>query len=185
MVLSPGSFTQSFFGVSGSLDLRGTSGETYFNGVRRLDNPGNYTTPIAAADRVDIVRGPASVIYGPSKIGGYMNFIPKSARADTGQFLSRPTGGLSFTGGSWSKAMFTAEVGGPGRLGGRTSATTCSAKWRIPQLLQQHRHGQRDCAVGVQYGPNGPRPHRLRRHVPRLQEQPGGGLEPFDPSVSR
>ena len=120
VVLSPGSFTQSFFGVSGSLDLRGTSGETYFNGVRRLDNPGNYTTPIAAADRVDIVRGPASVIYGPSKIGGYMNFIPKSARADTGQFLSRPTGGLSFTGGSWSKAMFTAEVGGPGRLGDRT-----------------------------------------------------------------
>ncbi|MCY3792819.1 MAG: Plug domain-containing protein, partial [Gammaproteobacteria bacterium] len=69
VVLSPGSFTQSFFGVSGSLDLRGTSGENYFNGVRRLDNPGNYATPIGAADRVDIVRGPASVIYGPSKIG--------------------------------------------------------------------------------------------------------------------
>lgn len=120
VVLSPGSFTQSFFGVSGSLDLRGTSGETYFNGIRRLDNPGNYITPIAAADRVDIVRGPASVIYGPSKIGGYMNFIPKSARADTGQFLSRPTGAVSFTGGSWSKALFTAEVGGPGRLGERS-----------------------------------------------------------------
>ena len=120
VVLSPGSFTQSFFGVSGSLDLRGTSGETYFNGIRRLDNPGNYITPIAAADRVDIVRGPASVIYGPSKIGGYMNFIPKSARADTGQFLSRPTGALSFTGGSWNKALFTAELGGPGRLGERS-----------------------------------------------------------------
>ena len=119
VALSAGSFTQSFFGVSGSLDLRGTSGETYFNGIRRLDNPGNYTTPIAAADRVDIVRGPASVIYGPSKIGGYMNFIPKSARADTGQFLSRPVGAVSFTGGSWSKALFTAEVGGPGRLGAR------------------------------------------------------------------
>ncbi len=120
VVLSPGSFTQSFFGVSGSLELRGTSGETYFNGIRRLDNPGNYTTPIAAADRVDIVRGPASVIYGPSKIGGYMNFIPKSARADTGQFLSRPAGAVSFTGGSWSKSVLTAEVGGPGRLGGQS-----------------------------------------------------------------
>ena len=120
VVLSPGSFTQSFFGVSGSLDLRGTSGETYFNGIRRLDNPGNYNTPIAAADRVDIVRGPASVIYGPSKIGGYMNFIPKSARADTGQFLSRPTGAVSLTGGSWRKAIFTAEVGGPGQLGDRS-----------------------------------------------------------------
>ena len=44
VMLSASSFTQSFFGVSGSLDLRGTSGENYFNGIRRLDNPGNYAT---------------------------------------------------------------------------------------------------------------------------------------------
>ena len=116
VMLSPASFTQSFFGVSGSLDLRGTSGENYFNGVRRLDNPGNYATPIGAADRVLIVRGSASVIYGPSKIRGYMNFVPKSARADTGQFLRRPTGEFSVTTGSWDKAVVAAEVGGPGKL---------------------------------------------------------------------
>ena len=46
VTLAPGSFTQSFFGVAGSLDVRGTPGETYFRGVRRLDNPGNYPTPI-------------------------------------------------------------------------------------------------------------------------------------------
>ena len=120
VVLSPGSFTQSFFGVSGSLDLRGTSGENYFNGIRRLDNPGNYTMPIGAADRVDIVRGPASVIYGPSKIGGYMNFVPKSARAETGQYLAQPTGELSAVVGSWDKSVLTGEVGGPGRLGDRS-----------------------------------------------------------------
>ncbi len=119
VVLSPGSFTQSFFGVAGSLDLRGTSGENYFNGVRRLDNPGNYATPISAADRVDIVRGPASVISGPSKIGGYMNFIPKSARAEEDRYLASPTGALSFTGGSWSKSILSAEVGGPGGFADR------------------------------------------------------------------
>ena len=26
--------------------MRGTPGETYFRGVKRLDNPGNYPTPI-------------------------------------------------------------------------------------------------------------------------------------------
>ena len=41
ILVSPGSFTQSFFGVAGGLDVRGTPGETYFRGVRRLDNPGN------------------------------------------------------------------------------------------------------------------------------------------------
>ena len=41
VAVAPGSFTQSFFGVAGGLDVRGTPGETYFRGVRRLDNPGN------------------------------------------------------------------------------------------------------------------------------------------------
>jgi iron complex outermembrane receptor protein len=56
----------------------------------RLENPGNYPTPIAAADRIDIVRGPASPIYGPSKTGGYMNFVPKTARAANGTYAPDP-----------------------------------------------------------------------------------------------
>ena len=91
VVLAPGTFTQSFFGVAGSLDVRGTPGETYFRGIRRLDNPGNIPTPIAAADRVDIVRGPASPITGPSKIGGFLNFSPKSGRADSCLLYTSPS----------------------------------------------------------------------------------------------
>ncbi|MFZ9129292.1 MAG: TonB-dependent receptor plug domain-containing protein, partial [Pseudomonadales bacterium] len=120
VVLAPGTFTQSFFGVAGSLDVRGTAGETYFRGVRRLDNPGNYPTPIGASDRVDIVRGPASPIYGPSKIGGYLNFNPKSARIEeTGSYIEERVGAISYTGGSWDKSVMTAEVGGPAELGGK------------------------------------------------------------------
>jgi len=119
VTLAPGTFTQSFFGVAGGLDVRGTPGETYFRGVRRLDNPGNYPTPIGASDRIDVVRGPATPIYGPSKIGGYLNFVPKSARADTGQYLDEPEGAISYTLGSWDKNVLTGEVGGPGSLGNR------------------------------------------------------------------
>jgi iron complex outermembrane receptor protein len=113
VAFAPGTFTQSFFGVAGSLDVRGTPGETYFRGVRRLDNPGNYPTPIGASDRIDIVRGPASPIFGPAKIGGYLNFNPKSSRADGGQYLTEHEGGISYTTGSWDKEVFSAEVGGP------------------------------------------------------------------------
>lgn len=113
VAFAPGTFTQSFFGVAGSLDVRGTAGETYFRGVKRLDNPGNYPTPIGASDRIDIVRGPASPIYGPAKIGGYLNFNPKSARADGGQYLTESEGAISYTTGSWDKNVMTAEVGGP------------------------------------------------------------------------
>ena len=120
IVLAPGTFTQSFFGVAGGLDIRGTPGEVYFRGVRRLDNPGNYPTPIGASDRIDIVRGPASPIYGPAKMGGYMNFNPKSARIEeTGQFIDEPTGAMSYTFGDWDKSVLTAEVGGPGQIGGQ------------------------------------------------------------------
>ena len=120
VVLAPGSFTQSFFGVAGGLDIRGTPGETYFRGMRRLDNPGNYPTPIGASDRIDVIRGPASPIYGPSKIGGYLNFNPKSARIEeTGAFLDETSGAVSFSTGSWDKSALAAEAGGPGRIGSR------------------------------------------------------------------
>ena len=120
IALAPGSFTQSFFGVAGSLDIRGTPGETYFRGVRRLDNPGNYPTPIGASDRVDIVRGPASPIHGPAKIGGYLNFKPKSARIEeTGQFIEDRTGAIGLDFGSWDKRILSGEAGGPGQLGGQ------------------------------------------------------------------
>ena len=119
VAFTPGTFTQSFFGVAGSLDVRGTPGETYFRGVRRLDNPGNYPTPIGASSRVDIVRGPASPIYGPAKIGGYLNFNPKSAKVGRGAYLDAPTGAMSYTAGSWDKSVLTAEVGGPSELAGK------------------------------------------------------------------
>ena len=119
IALVPGSFTQSFFGVVGSLDIRGTSGETYFRGIRRLDNPGNYPTPIGASKRVDIVRGPASPIHGPAKISGYLNFNPKSARIEeTGEFIDDTTGAVALDVGSWQRSVVSGEVGGPGRLGG-------------------------------------------------------------------
>ena len=113
---APGTFTNSFFGVGGALDIRGTPGEVYFRGIRRLDNAGNYPTPIGASDRIDIVRGPASPIYGPSKTGGYMNFVPKSARVN-GTLMSSPEGEVSYTTGSWDKAVMTAQIRGPAKIG--------------------------------------------------------------------
>ena len=95
------------------MDIRGTPGETYFRGIRRLDNPGNYPTPIGASDRIDIVRGPASPIYGPAKIGGYLNFNPKSARIEhSGELVDENTGAVSLVVGSWDKLIVTGEVGG-------------------------------------------------------------------------
>jgi iron complex outermembrane recepter protein len=121
VALTPGSFTTSFFGTAGSLDIRGTAGENYFRGIREIDNPGNYPTAIGASDQIDIVRGPASPVDGPSKVGGYMNFIPKSARADSGEYLPEDKGEIGVTTGSWDERTIHAELGGPSSLFGEKS----------------------------------------------------------------
>lgn len=117
--ISPGTFTTSFYGIAGQIDVRGTPGETYFRGMKRIENPGNYPTPIAASDRIDIVRGPPSPIYGAGKVGGYLDFQPKSSRAETGRYLDEEAGVLTATYGSWDKKITTAEVGGSGLLMGK------------------------------------------------------------------
>jgi len=118
----PSSYTTSSFGIAGSLDLRGTSGENYFRGMKRIENGGVYPTPIGATDRIDVVRGPPSPIFGPGKIGGYLNFIPKSSRASTGKYLEKDVGKMSVTIGSWSKRQATLEQGGSlGFLGDRNA----------------------------------------------------------------
>ena len=163
IALAPGSFTQSFFGVAGTLDIRGTTGETYFRGIRRLDNPGNYPTPIGASERVDIVRGPASPIHGPAKIGGYLNFNPKSARIEeTGEFIERRTGSVGVDFGSWGRRIATAEVGGPARVGGEDFGYWLYAEVEdsgsyydhadISQTLLQASFDMDVGAVGLQFG---------------------------------
>lgn len=117
----PGTFTTSFFGVAGSLDVRGTSAENYFRGVKRINNEGNFPTAIGASDRIDVIRGPMSPIAGPGKVGGALNFVPKSARAETGQYLEKPTGSLGYTIGSWDKSVVKGELGGPTTVFGKSA----------------------------------------------------------------
>ncbi len=114
---SPGVFSSSYFGTGGALEIRGTPGEVYFRGMLRLENGGNYPTPIGAADRIDIVRGPASPIYGPSKTGGYMNFVPKTARAENGTNAAETTGDVEANFGQWGYKVLKGSITGPGHIG--------------------------------------------------------------------
>lgn len=115
--VSPGAFTDSYYGVPGSLSLRGTLAENYFRGFKRVENRGTYPTPLGAADRVEIVRGPPTPIYGPGKVGGLLNFTPKTARAGRG-FLTAPTGEIEAGFGAYGHKRLTGQVGLPVGPGG-------------------------------------------------------------------
>jgi iron complex outermembrane receptor protein len=114
--VSPGTYTASFYGVPGALSIRGTLAENYFRGFKRVENRGTYATPIGGAAQIEIVRGPPAPIYGSGKVGGMLNFIPKSAR-DEGRFLTDPKGELTATFGAYDKRNLTGQVVLPVTLG--------------------------------------------------------------------
>lgn len=114
--VSPGSYTASFYGVPGALNIRGTLAENYFRGFKRIENRGTYSTPIGAADQIQIVRGPPAPIYGPGKVGGMLNFIPKSGRGEGG-YLAAPEGEVTATFGSYNRKNATAQLGMPVSVG--------------------------------------------------------------------
>lgn len=71
---------------SGSIDItsRGFGGSSVlqlFNGVRLLPNNGSLSFPFDTwnVERIEVLTGPGSVLYGQGALGGVINVIPKSA----------------------------------------------------------------------------------------------------------
>ena len=116
VAIAPGTFTASFYGVAGSLNIRGTYAENYFQGFKLIENLGTFTTPVGDAARIEVVRGPPSPVYGAGRVGGLLNFVPKSAKVD-GAYLTHPTGELDATIGAYQKKTLTGQFGAPVTLG--------------------------------------------------------------------
>src|SRR5579871_3737611 len=117
VTVASGTFTGSYFGIPGSVFLRGDIGDNFFRGFRRVENRGNYQTPVAATDHIEIVKGPPSPIYGGGRIGGFLNFIPKTARSESAKWLEHATGKVTLTYGSYDEKRGSAEIGVPFKLG--------------------------------------------------------------------
>ncbi len=117
--IAPGTFTASYYGVPGALNVRGTLAETYFDGFKRIENRGAYPTPLGAAERVEIVRGPPSPVFGPGKVGGLLNIVPRTARDPERGWPARATGALEAGAGAYGYGLLTGELGAPVRLAGR------------------------------------------------------------------
>ena len=114
----PGAFTASFFGVPGNLNVRGTLADTYFQGFKRIENRGSASSNLGAAAYVEVLRGPSSPIYGPGKVGGLLNFIPKSARGANTRYADTLGGGVNVTVGSYGRRNAAADLVVPLGKGG-------------------------------------------------------------------
>ena len=119
VAVTAGSFTGNYFGVAGALDVRGERADNFFRGFRRIENRGNFPTPIASTDYVDFVRGPAPPVYGGGTVGGILNYVPKTAKSKNAKYIDSPTGLASFTVGTYDKKMGSVEYGMPLQYGER------------------------------------------------------------------
>jgi iron complex outermembrane recepter protein len=113
LVAVPGVFTTTRFGVQGSVDIRGVPADTYFRGMKRLTLQGHARSVLAAMDSIEVVAGPASTLFGPGKIGGYTNMVPKSGRARSGRYLQEPEGFVQLIGGRYGRRELSGGTGGP------------------------------------------------------------------------
>ncbi|BEU98381.1 TonB-dependent siderophore receptor [Acidovorax sp. DW039] len=97
-------------GVNTSYDMRGEgvmirgfaadSGDIYRDGVRES---GQVRRSTANVERIEILKGPASVLYGRSAGGGVINLVSKQARFDA-------KSSVTLRGGSWDNYGGTLDI---------------------------------------------------------------------------
>ena len=127
--VAPGTFTGSFFGVPGSVTLRGNRADNYFRGFKRVENPGTFPTPIGASERIEVVRGPTPAIYGAGRVGGFVNVTPQTALT---QRLIGERGRLFEIGGtlgSYDKRIVNGAAGATFDAGGKDAGVYAYAEY--------------------------------------------------------
>lgn len=90
------------------LTIRGFSADTYLNGLK-LQNNGWYASPQLdpyLLERVDVLKGPASVLYGQAQAGGLINQVSKLPTAT-------PLHELGFEFGNFGHLQSAFDFSGP------------------------------------------------------------------------
>jgi len=115
----PGTYTVNRWGIAGATNVRGNNADVYLRGMKRIDPQGNIRNVITMWDSVEVFRGPPSPIFGNGRIGGYVNYVPKSVRGTTGKYLAKPEGSVTAIFGSYDKVEFQMNYSAPLDIGDR------------------------------------------------------------------
>jgi iron complex outermembrane receptor protein len=86
--------------------LRGFSAEQFTNGIRDDFYSARTRTELANIERIEVLKGPASVLFGQAEPAGIINFITK-------QPLPDPYYDIGFIAGSYSFYRPTIDISGP------------------------------------------------------------------------
>jgi len=120
------------FGVQSDLTMRGST----FNGVlllldgARINDPytGHFLmdlpVPLSEIARVEVLRGPASALYGPDALGGVVHLITRTALRDGAEEATGPSARVD---GRYGKNNFYDASGAVRTVGERTTVSAAAA----------------------------------------------------------
>lgn len=92
--------------------LRGFFSNTTYRDGYRYDARNGSHRDLANVERVEVLKGPGSILYGRAEPGGIINLVTKQAQAT-------PSLSVQQQAGAWSSYRTTADLTGPLGAGGR------------------------------------------------------------------
>ncbi|KQP50007.1 TonB-dependent receptor [Pseudorhodoferax sp. Leaf274] len=123
------SFTVRGFNVTGSAPL-------YVNGSKFPINSLSGAMELYAFERIELLKGPASILYGQAAPGGIINLVSKRPTAT-------PLREVELQVGSWDRRQAAVDLAGPlsedGRVSYRITALARSADAMVSQIADDRR----------------------------------------------
>jgi iron complex outermembrane receptor protein len=115
-------------GFGSVVKLRGFSAGNAVDGlnVGLLD----FEPDFATLERIEIVKGPTSVVYGAANPGGIINQVTKSARANTPSYVQ-------LLGGSWNRWRIEGQIAGALNAAGTIRAIGVAAHEEAGSFMQR------------------------------------------------
>ncbi|MCC5022318.1 MAG: TonB-dependent receptor [Candidatus Synoicihabitans palmerolidicus] len=149
----PGTYTVNRWGIAGATNVRGNNAYVYLRGMKRIDPQGNIRNVITMWDNVEIFRGPPSPIFGNGRIGGYVNYVPKSVRGTTGKYLTKPQDSITAIAGLWDRVEFQVNYAQPLDIGDRPTGYQVFLQTNDSDSYFRHNY-QRDRVLQTSFSMN-------------------------------
>lgn len=102
------------------IDIRGFAAGRALDGINAISTYNSFEPDFAIYDRLEIVEGPSSVVYGISSPGGLVNYVTKSATSQTPSYLY-------VQGGSWDSYRVEGQYSNAIDADGRVRFITVAA----------------------------------------------------------
>lgn len=130
-------------GEASGISLRGFAAGHATDGIP-LFAGSSYEPDYAIYDRLEVVKGPSSVVYGISTPGGLVNFVTKSATADTVNYLSLQAG-------SWNNFRMVGQLAGALDADGRVRAIGIVVQDQGDSFFNQLFHKKTSVYGGINF----------------------------------